>query len=296
MFDKIYVEWATPATERLYCANTDCANFIPPSAPPSSRGGRQCPRCREGTCLNCKRLVHNGTCVEDESLQEAIRVATENGGKPCPHCKEILYRGPGCAHMYREHHGCRHEWCFLCSRDWDDCKGSCEASHADVQRVQREIDDQEMAENLFEIAGRPRVRAVLGSMHIQFIMNREYIARINRVDLINAHERIAAVLMEIRDLDAPIAPRALLAILRVGRQLFNHEFEAVNMPFDDTYNANQRLNEMLLENFRRFRSQEFVAYEREVERTLFGIYGDDELDANQLREQIRERLSSFGTI
>ncbi|KAG9711230.1 hypothetical protein KCU77_g122, partial [Aureobasidium melanogenum] len=296
MFDRIYVEWATPATERLYCANIDCANFIPPSAPPSSRGGRQCPGCREGTCLNCKRLVNNGTCVEDESLREAIRVATEDGGKPCPRCKEILYRGPGCAHMYREHHGCRHEWCFLCSRDWDDCKGSCEASHADVQRVQRELDEQEMAEHLFEVAGRPRVRAVLASMHVHFIMNREYIARINRADFIDVHERIVAVLQDIRDINAPIAPRAFLAILRVSRQLFTHQFETANLPFNDAYNANQGVIETLLNGLRVFRSQEFIAYEREVEKTLFALYGDNEPDANELRDEIRERLDDFETI
>lgn len=39
---QIYVEWATPSTERLYCANTDCANFIPISArlSLSSKGDR----------------------------------------------------------------------------------------------------------------------------------------------------------------------------------------------------------------------------------------------------------------
>ncbi|KAG9728999.1 hypothetical protein KCU73_g12228, partial [Aureobasidium melanogenum] len=293
MFDRIYVEWATPATERLYCANTNCAHFIPPSAPPSSRDGRQCSRCLEGTCLNCKSLVHDGTCVEDESLQEAIRVATENGGKPCPRCKEILYRGQGCAHFK---HNCGHEWCFLCSRDWDDCKGSCEASHADVQRVQRELDEQEMAENLFEVAGRPRVRTVLANLHVNLIMNREYIARINHADFIDAHQRIAAVLQDIRDLNAPIAPRAFLAILQVSRQLFTHEFETANLPFDDAYNASQEVIEALLDGLRVFRSQEFIAFEREVERTLFAIYGDNEPDANELRDEIRETLDDFETI
>ncbi|KAH0384099.1 hypothetical protein KCU92_g4804, partial [Aureobasidium melanogenum] len=293
MFDRIYVEWATPATERLYCANTNCAHFIPPSAPPSSRGGRQCSRCLEGTCLNCKSLVHDGTCVEDESLQEAIRVATENGGKPCPRCKEILYRGQGCAHFK---HNCGHEWCFLCSRDWDDCKGSCEASHADVQRVQRELDEQEMAENLFEVAGRPTVLTVLANLHVNLIMDREYIARINHADFIDAHQRIAAVLQDIRDINAPIAPRAFLAILQISRQLFTHEFETANLPFDDAYNANQEVIEALLTGLRVFRSQEFIALEREVERTLFAIYGGNEPDANELRDEIRERLDDFGTI
>ncbi|KAH0165991.1 hypothetical protein KCU67_g4503, partial [Aureobasidium melanogenum] len=293
MFDRIYVEWATPATERLYCANTNCAHFIPPCAPPSSKGGRQCPRCLECTCLNCKSLVHDGTCVEDESLQEAIRVATENGGKPCPRCKEILYRGQGCAHFK---HNCGHEWCFLCSRDWDDCKGSCEASHADVQRVQRELDEQEMAENLFEVAGRPTVLTVLANMHVNLIMDREYIARINHADFIDAHQRIAAVLQDIRDLNAPIAPHAFLAILQVSRQLFTHEFETANLPFDDAYNANQEVIEALLTGLRVFRSQEFIALEREVERTLFAIYGDNEPDANELRDEIRETLDDFETI
>ncbi|KAG9599409.1 hypothetical protein KCU97_g3494, partial [Aureobasidium melanogenum] len=162
--------------------------------------------------------------------------------------------------------------------------------------VQRELDEQEMAEHLFEVAGRPRVRAVLASMHVHFIMNREYIARINRADFIDVHERIVAVLQDIRDINAPIAPRAFLAILRVSRQLFTHQFETANLPFNDAYNANQGVIETLLNGLRVFRSQEFIAYEREVEKTLFALYGDNEPDANELRDEIRERLDDFETI
>jgi hypothetical protein len=153
-----------------------------------------------------------------------------------------------------------------------------------------------MAENLFEVAGRPTVLTVLANLHVNLIMDREYIARINHADFIDAHQRIAAVLQDIRDINAPIAPRAFLAILQISRQLFTHEFETANLPFDDAYNANQEVIEALLTGLRVFRSQEFIALEREVERTLFAIYGGNEPDANELRDEIRERLDDFGTI
>lgn len=188
MFHKFYVEWATPTTERLWCANTDCANFLPVSAPLSMEGDRQCLSCGTFTCVTCKQLAHDGACAEDQELLDVIRYAEANGGKRCPSCKLICYRHGGCQHMFRAHFGCIHEWCFLCERDWDKCEGSCEASHDDAERVQHEIDEQwdeqrtAEANALFEGAGRPLARQVLAGSHVFIIMLREYFVRLGDAD------------------------------------------------------------------------------------------------------------------
>ena len=116
IYNNFYVVWATAGTERLWCADTNCAMFIPPCHPSSFRGDRQC-FCGNFTCLTCKRLAHDGACTEDQKPQDAIDTAKANGGKPCPSCTVVCYRNGGCQHMHLPHHGCLHEWCFLCERD-----------------------------------------------------------------------------------------------------------------------------------------------------------------------------------
>ncbi|CAD0091234.1 unnamed protein product [Aureobasidium vineae] len=140
------LEWDTPATERLFCANTHCLNFIPPSAPTSSRG-RQCLSCNNTTCFACKQDAHNGACAEDEGLKEAIKVSQADGGMPCPRCGTVIMRNGGCQHISGNHYGCTHEFCILCGSDWKDCLGSCPESAADADRVQAERDDESDSED-----------------------------------------------------------------------------------------------------------------------------------------------------
>lgn len=108
------LEWGISANERLYCSNTDCLQFIPPSAPTSSNA-RQCLVCHQSTCLICKNKAHDGACPEDqdEDRKAAIEAANAAGGKECPKCGEVVLRGTGCQHI-TGHPGCQHEWCFLC--------------------------------------------------------------------------------------------------------------------------------------------------------------------------------------
>lgn len=297
MHNKIYVEWATPSHDRLYCADPDCAGFIPPIGALSSKGGRQC-ACGKFTCFTCKMLAHDGICTGDKELQDAIKTAEDNGGKPCPRCKVVLYRNGGCAHFFREHFGCRHQWCWLCGRDWDDCKGSCPDSHADVQRVQQELEQEEVrrAQAFFERTGRPTVRQVLAGTHVFLIINREYLVRTRDTVFLGIHDIIATLVLNIHDFEAPIDPIDLLAIRELARQIHHHLFRTVNLPFGDVYNTHQRLVETLFEGFRVLRPQEFIAYEREITRTLFVIYGDNDPDANELRDEINARLHGFGII
>lgn len=127
------LEWGVPAEQRLYCSNTDCLKFIPPSAPTSS-SGRQC-TCGTVTCLSCKNSAHDGPCPNDEGLEAAVEAAKADGGKNCPACGEVVLRGQGCQHISGHAGGSQHDWCFLCLADWKDCLGSCEGSHEDATRI-----------------------------------------------------------------------------------------------------------------------------------------------------------------
>ncbi|CAD0095967.1 unnamed protein product [Aureobasidium mustum] len=253
MYNNFYVVWATAGAERLWCADTDWAMFIPPSHESSLRGGRQC-FCGKFACLTCKKLAHDGACTEDQELQDAIDTAKANGD-----------------------------------------------SHADAERVQQEIDEEQEAQlearfghrdaeanELFERAGRPLARQVLAGAHVFLIMLREYMARLSETDVDDICAILSATLEGIHDIDAPS--------LHIGRQLSNQEFEPVNMPFGFVYNISQDVIGNLFNNhFRSFRSQEFLDYELEATRLLFVLYGENESDDNELREEIRERLARFGT-
>ncbi|KAH0154355.1 hypothetical protein KCU67_g9096, partial [Aureobasidium melanogenum] len=241
MFHKFYVEWATPITERLWCANTDCANFVPVSAPLSMEGARQCLPCGTFTCVTCKQLAHDGACAVDQELLDVIRV--------------------------------QHE----IDEQWDE------------QRTAE-------ANALFEGAGRPLARQVLAGSHVFIIMLREYFVRIGDADFDMIYGIIGDVVQSIHDIDAPITPRALLTITQAAGRLLNRDFETVNIPGDEAYNLNQyMLDTLFVEDIRKFRSQEFIDYEREATRKLAEIYDDTDPDANELRNLIREKLSSFGT-
>ena len=188
--------------------------------------------------------------------------------------------------------------------------GTCPDSHADAERVQQELEEEQEAQlearfghwdaeanEMFERVGRPLALQVLAGTHVFLIMLREYMGRMNEADVDDIFTIMSVALDSIHDIDAPVTPRALLVITDIGRQLQNHEFETPHTPFDDAYDVNQDVIAALFGTyFRSFRSQEFLDYELEARRTLFVIYGSNDPDDNKLRDEIRERLTSFGTI
>lgn len=122
--------WGIPTDERFYCANSPCLQFIPPSAPTSSRG-RECLNCHETTCLACKKTAHDGACPEDEGLKAAVEAALNDGARPCPFCGTLIIRNGGCQHIYA-HPSCDKEFCILCLREWKDCLATCEGTKDDL--------------------------------------------------------------------------------------------------------------------------------------------------------------------
>lgn len=84
-------------TDRVYCASSECARFIP--MPQRTADRASCEACGAGTCVHCKARAHDGGCPADEARQSLITFANEQGWKPCFGCGEMVFRYEGCDHM-----------------------------------------------------------------------------------------------------------------------------------------------------------------------------------------------------
>jgi len=89
-----------------------------------------CDKCRISCCMNCKaQPYHNGkTCDEyrkyckqneDENDIKLKNLATEQGWKSCPNCKQIIERTYGCYHMQCGNVLCNTHYCDLCGNQLD---------------------------------------------------------------------------------------------------------------------------------------------------------------------------------
>jgi len=85
------------STDRVYCADPECAKFIP--MPQRTPDCASCEACSGRTCMHCKALAHDGDCPADEARQSLINFADEQGWKPCFGCGEMVFRYEGCDHM-----------------------------------------------------------------------------------------------------------------------------------------------------------------------------------------------------
>lgn len=90
------LEMETP--NRTYCHRPDCSAFIPPQGIKCDNG--TCPKCRSRTCCICKGASHQGSyCPQDESVQDLLRMASEEGWKRCFRCGRMVELSYGCNHI-----------------------------------------------------------------------------------------------------------------------------------------------------------------------------------------------------
>ncbi|KAH6662695.1 ariadne RING finger [Halenospora varia] len=104
------------STDRVYCADPECAKFIP--IPQRTSDCASCKACSAGTCMHCKALAHDGGCLADEARQSLINFADEQGWKPCFGCGEMVFRYEGCDHINCR---CSAEFCYRCGVKWKEC-------------------------------------------------------------------------------------------------------------------------------------------------------------------------------
>ena len=96
---KVYrnAELEFTSTDRVYCADPECAKFIPMQQRVVDCAS--CEACSARTCMHCKGLAHDGGCPADEARQSLINFAGEQGWKPCFGCGEMVFRYEGCNHI-----------------------------------------------------------------------------------------------------------------------------------------------------------------------------------------------------
>lgn len=288
------LEWTTPANERLYCSNTQCLEFVPPSAPTCPRG-RQCD-CGTVTCLACKNNAHDGACPEDEGLKAAIETGQNGGGVFCPQCGQLIQRNLGCQHIYGNHMGCSFEFCFLCRAAWDDCLGSCPGSYEDAERRLNEVDPVQEAldaaedeaieaeERLAftrlstEFSDRDLFRRgeLLDILNVTLIVHADYLARIPFANvLIRLGEHLLQHVLDGRDihLDDPDQYQGIAWQIMQAR---DHVPVILFQPNGNDYIETRENLEILFQSLRQIRSDNFNAAAQEAIEML-NLYADHDL-------------------
>lgn len=94
-FETKALEFGIP--NRTYCHQLTCSTFIPPSTIHNSIAA--CPKCNKKTCTICKGSTHDGDCPQDETTQEILRIAKENGWQRCKSCRRVVELNHGCNHI-----------------------------------------------------------------------------------------------------------------------------------------------------------------------------------------------------
>jgi hypothetical protein len=163
-------EYSIPADRRVYCPDSTCLRWIPPSKSSRSRASSQkCPHCNTKVCGICRGLAHarNVDCPQDRNLEATINVAESEGWRRCYSCRTYVEVGPfSLVPFYMSPNtlkrtlGCRHitcrcgaEFCYVCGARWRTCECTeiDEANRQAIlrrQRIEREAIDEAEADEV----------------------------------------------------------------------------------------------------------------------------------------------------
>lgn len=95
----------------LYCSNTDCASFIPPSSIHGDCG--ICLTCSDQTCKYCRLPTHVGSvCKQDVESLKVLKLASKKGWRQCPGCGHLISKVAGCQRITCSR--CYTQFCYMC--------------------------------------------------------------------------------------------------------------------------------------------------------------------------------------
>ncbi|KAF2271822.1 uncharacterized protein EI97DRAFT_243970 [Westerdykella ornata] len=108
-------------SDRIYCPNKGCGEWIEPSKIKKDMTGRKyarCDYCHTHVCAKCNRKFHRTRCSVDLEVDEVNRMAKEKGWQRCYNCKNMVELKDGCNHMTCI---CKAEFCMRCAKKWRTC-------------------------------------------------------------------------------------------------------------------------------------------------------------------------------
>lgn len=82
-------------THRTYCSDPACSRYILPSHFRGTIG--TCRICNRQTCTLCKKITHQGECVDDRI--EVLKLGKAKGWKRCLNCSHLVELRSGCNHI-----------------------------------------------------------------------------------------------------------------------------------------------------------------------------------------------------
>ncbi|KAK6511716.1 hypothetical protein TWF481_000622 [Arthrobotrys musiformis] len=111
------VEYST--SNRVYCPNKNCLQFIPPESVNDVGNFAVCEHCSAIACTKCKNMWHGGACKVDFDLIAATATARQEGWRQCYNCNRMIELSGGCHHMTCH---CKAEFCYVCGVQWKNCE------------------------------------------------------------------------------------------------------------------------------------------------------------------------------
>jgi len=125
-------------TNRVYCANKDCGEFLGPRGS-VDLDSVECPKCGDFTCPSCSGPAHSSgsECATRQEEQMVVNVGREHGWRQCPGCQAMVERAGGCMLMRCT---CGTSFCYSCAAVRTQrygCQCGASAGHAafDMNRI-----------------------------------------------------------------------------------------------------------------------------------------------------------------
>ncbi|KAF2470638.1 uncharacterized protein BDR25DRAFT_303687 [Lindgomyces ingoldianus] len=130
-------EYSVQSRFRVYCANTQCTEFLRPATyKTESITYAICDTCKAITCITCKFLIDDDIAKHKCEIPEAERqfqiTVKENGWKECYSCGKWVELAEACNHMICT---CGSSFCYVCGKPW-------EGQHECPQYGQAKYDDE----------------------------------------------------------------------------------------------------------------------------------------------------------
>ncbi|KAK0666324.1 hypothetical protein QBC41DRAFT_153610 [Cercophora samala] len=143
LFLKAVQQYSTPWETRIFCPNTTCGEFIPPTSKidPKHPFEAVCKYCRTRVCVMCKRNAHRlgQDCPSDRELDAVLRIGECSGWRRCYKCRTLVELAQGCTHITCR---CKAQFCYICGAVWDPCVGCPNFCNGEEELERRRVAEE----------------------------------------------------------------------------------------------------------------------------------------------------------